>query len=94
MLLLLCMQAKSKVNVGFWGGIVPGNAAKHDVLGAMLEAGALGFKSFVSPSGINDFPNVTREDVEAAVPFLMQQGVPYLVHSELVTPVEEQEVRL
>lgn len=31
------LQAKAKVNVGFWGGITPDNAHKHDVLWAMLQ---------------------------------------------------------
>lgn len=41
------LQAKAKVNVGFWGGITPDNAHNDDVLWGMLKAGALGFKSFL-----------------------------------------------
>ena len=37
-----------------------------------------------SPSGINDFPNVSPEDVVAALPTIKALGVPLLVHSELV----------
>jgi hypothetical protein len=37
--------------MGFWGGLVPENAGDHAVLAGMVEAGALGFKSFISPSG-------------------------------------------
>lgn len=87
-------QAKAKVNVGFWGGITPANAHKHDVLWSMLKAGALGFKSFVSPSGINDFENVSRSDVASAMHFLQSKGSPYFVHAELVTDVEQTEVRV
>lgn len=87
-------QAKAKVNVGFWGGITPSNAHKHDVLWSMLKAGALGFKSFVSPSGINDFENVSRSDVASAMHFLQSKGSPYFVHAELVTDVEQTEVRV
>lgn len=85
-------QVKAKVNVGFWGGITPANAHKHDVLWGMLRAGALGFKSFVSPSGINDFENVSRSDVADAMHFLLSKGAPYFVHAELVTDVEQAEV--
>lgn len=87
------LQTKAKVNVGFWGGITPENAHKHDVLWGMLKAGALGFKSFVSPSGINDFENVSRSDVADAMHFLLSKGAPYFVHAELVTDVEQAEVR-
>lgn len=80
--------------MGFWGGIVPANAHKHDVLWGMLKAGALGFKSFVSPSGINDFENVSRSDVADAMHFLLSKGAPYFVHAELVTDVEQAEVGL
>lgn len=87
------LQAKAKVNVGFWGGITPQNAHKHDQLWSMLKAGALGFKSFMSPSGINDFENVSRSDVQDAMHFLLTKGAPYFVHAELVTDVEPTEVR-
>lgn len=87
------VQAKAKVNIGFWGGITPDNAHKHDVLWGMLKAGALGFKSFVAPSGINDFPNVSRSDVADAMHFLLSKGAPFFVHAELVTDVEQTEVR-
>ncbi len=39
------------MDVGFWGGIIPFNAGNHSTLQGMLDAGALGFKSFMSPSG-------------------------------------------
>ena len=39
------------MSIGHWAGLVPENAAKHDVLAELLAAGALGFKSFMSPSG-------------------------------------------
>src|SRR6476661_4731055 len=44
--------AKGKIhtNVGFWGGIVPGNAG--DVEGLIAE-GVLGFKCFLTHSGID-----------------------------------------
>ena len=40
------------VDVGFWGGMVPANSHNATELRAMLDAGALGFKSFFSPSGV------------------------------------------
>jgi hypothetical protein len=87
------LQAKAKVNVGFWGGITPANAHNDEVLWGMLKAGALGFKSFLAPSGINDFENVSRSDVAGAMHFLLSKGAPFFVHAELVTDVEQTEVR-
>lgn len=45
------VQGKLWVDVGLWGGITPDNARNASVLLGMLDAGALGFKSFMSPSG-------------------------------------------
>ena len=40
------------MDAGFWGGIVPDNAGHHSTLQAMVDAGVLGFKSFMIPSGV------------------------------------------
>ena len=53
------LQGKLWVDVGYWGGIVPQNAANHSVLQGLLDAGALGFKSFMSPSGAHWSPSIT-----------------------------------
>src|ERR1700690_2279815 len=50
---------KCWVNVGFWGGVVPGNAAQLQELGA---AGVFGFKCFLVPSGVPEFKNVKERD--------------------------------
>jgi allantoinase len=68
------------VDVGFWGGVVPGNAAE---LAAMAERGMLGAKCFLCHSGIDDFPASREEDLRAAMPVLRDAGVPLLVHAEL-----------
>ena len=67
-------------NVGFWGGVVPGNAADIEPL---IAAGVLGFKAFLTHSGIDDFPNATEADLRAAMPILARHGLPLLVHCEL-----------
>jgi len=33
----------------------------------MIRAGVVGFKCFLCPSGVDEFPEVTKEDVEAAL---------------------------
>ena len=46
------------IDVGFWGGVIPGNTAE---LARMFEAGVVGFKCFLVPSGVDEFPHVTEE---------------------------------
>jgi allantoinase len=65
---------------GFWGGIVPGNA--HEI-NALADKGVLGFKAFLTHSGIDDFPNVTEADLRKAMPLIAKRGLPLLVHAEL-----------
>ena len=67
------------VDVGFWGGVVPGNAAGLD---ALIDAGVRGFKCFLVPSGVDEFPAVSEEALRAALPILARRGVPLLVHAE------------
>ena len=68
------------VDVGFWGGVVPGNARE---LAQMVHLGALGFKAFMCHSGIDDFPAATELDLRLAMAILGGLGVPLLVHAEL-----------
>ncbi len=68
------------VDCGFWGGVVPGN---EEQLAPMVESGVFGFKCFLVPSGIDEFPNVAEADLRRAMPILARLGVPLLVHAEL-----------
>ena len=45
------LQGKLWMDIGFWGGHVPANAGNLTTLQGLLDAGALGFKAFMSPSG-------------------------------------------
>lgn len=74
-----------RVDVGFWGGVVPGNEGE---LAALWHAGALGFKAFLVPSGVEEFPAVGEEDLQRALPVLAALGAPLLVHAELPGPIE------
>lgn len=73
-------KGKLFVNCGFWGGIVPGNLKD---LQPLSDAGVLGFKAFLTHSGIPDFPNSTMETLEEAAPVLAKNKIPLLVHAEL-----------
>jgi allantoinase len=79
-------REKCWVNVGFWGGVVPGNAGE---LGALHRAGVFGFKCFLVPSGVPEFANVDENDLQAALPVLAALDTPLLVHAELPGPIEE-----
>jgi allantoinase len=77
---LAAARDKLFVDVGFWGGVVPGNARD---LAELAEAGVLGAKAFLVHSGIDDFPNATAADLRAAMPVLRDHGLPLLAHAEL-----------
>ncbi len=72
------------VDVGFWGGVVPGNTPE---LARMFAAGVVGFKCFLVPSGVDEFPHVTEEDLREAMPELTRLGALLIVHAELPGPI-------
>ena len=73
-------KEKLHVNVGFYGGVVPGNI---DDLDALLSAGVFGIKAFLTHSGIDEFPNVIEADLRKALPVLKKHDAKLLVHCEL-----------
>ena len=77
---------KCCVDVGFWGGVVPGNASE---LPELHRAGAFGFKCFLVPSGVPEFANVNESDLRAALPVLAELNAPLLVHAELRETIEK-----
>lgn len=56
-------KGKLHVDVGFWGGIIPGNEKQ---LLPMLDHGVVGFKCFLCPSGVEEFPNVDKNSIDLA----------------------------
>ena len=74
-------RGRLRVDCGFFGGLVPGNAGQIEPL---ADAGVLGFKAFLCHSGIDEFPNVTEADLRLAMPILAGRGLPLLAHAELV----------
>ena len=77
---------KCHVDVGFWGGVVPGNATE---LEGMLAAGVVGFKCFLVASGVEEFPHVTEQDLRQTMPVLSRLGALLIVHAELPGPIAE-----
>ncbi len=77
-------QGQCYVDVGFWGGVVPGNTTE---LAPLLDAGVVGFKCFLIHSGVDEFPNVTEGDLRAAMPELTKLGAVLIVHAEVPGPI-------
>jgi allantoinase len=73
------------VDVGFWGGVVPGNL---DQLAGMVQDGIRGFKCFLVDSGVDEFGWVGEADLMPAMAALAQLRVPLLVHAELAGPID------
>ncbi|MBH1938349.1 allantoinase AllB [Streptomyces sp. AV19] len=67
------------VDVGFWGGALPGNRAE---LRPLHDAGVLGFKAFLSPSGVEEFPHLGADDLEAVAREVAGFGGLLIVHAE------------
>jgi allantoinase len=82
---LAAAEGKLHVDCGFWGGVVPGN---KNELGNLWNAGVVGFKCFLIHSGVDEFPNVTENDLRDAMPEMAQLGAVLIVHAELPGPVE------
>jgi len=78
------------VDVGLWGGVVPGNERE---LAPMLHAGALGFECALMSSDPDRFPAMSEMDLRAAMPAIARRGVPLLVHAELAGPIEAARAR-
>lgn len=73
-------RGRCHVDVGFWGGVVPGNRRDLEPLAA---AGVLGFKCFLAPSGVAEFGHVSEADLCDALPILASLDLPLLAHAEL-----------
>ncbi|MDQ1104905.1 allantoinase AllB [Nocardioides zeae] len=67
------------VDVGFWGGAVPGNVAD---LAPLWDAGVLGFKCFLSPSGVDEFPPLDAAGFRAALREVARFDGLMIVHAE------------
>ncbi|HEY1100030.1 MAG TPA: allantoinase AllB [Myxococcota bacterium] len=79
------------VDVAFWGGVIPGNAAD---LPDLARFGVPGCKCFTCPSGVDEFPHVVKSDLDIAMPILRDTGTTLLVHAEAPGPLEAAEAIL
>ena len=81
---LAAARGQCFVDVGFWGGVVPGNT---DELAALFAGGVVGFKCFLIHSGVDEFPNVTENDLRDALPELRRLGALLIVHADVPGPI-------
>lgn len=70
---------KCFTDVGFWGGVVPGNAGE---LAAMADFGVPGFKCFLVPSGVPEFEHVSGTELSEVLSEVARIGAVLLVHAE------------
>ncbi len=77
-------RGQCAVDVGFWGGVVPGNG---DELAGLVLDGVRGFKCFLVDSGVAEFGWVDESHLRPAMGQLAALGVPLLVHAELAGPI-------
>jgi allantoinase len=67
------------VDVGFWGGAVPGNLASLD---GLHQAGVFGFKAFLADSGVPEFGLLEHADLDAVLAETARLGALLIVHAE------------
>ncbi|MFE0748390.1 allantoinase AllB [Gordonia sp. NPDC058843] len=72
-------QGKTHIDVGFWGGAIPGN---EDDLRGLHDAGVFGFKCFLLHSGVDEFPHLTADEMEADMAKLAEFDSLMIVHAE------------
>ncbi len=72
-------RASSLVDFAFWGGLTPGNLAHLDALAA---CGVVGFKAFMSNSGIDDFQAADDLTLYEGMARAARLGLPVAVHAE------------
>ncbi len=73
-------KEKLHVNCGFYGGVIPNNEKDIEKL---IQEGVFGIKGFLTHSGIDEFPNITKADLEKIAPILAKYDLPLLLHCEL-----------
>ncbi len=74
-----CAEAKSVLDFALWGGLTPNNL---DTMEEMAEAGAIGFKAFMSRSGTSDFSHSNAGVLKRGMKIAAACGLPVGVHAE------------
>lgn len=72
-------RGRIHTDVGFWGGAVPGNTKD---LRPLHDAGVFGFKCFLLPSGVEEFPQLAPAELEEAMREIARFDGLLIVHAE------------
>ncbi|WP_261575624.1 allantoinase AllB [Frankia gtarii] len=81
-------EGQIAVDVGFWGGIIGADTRNLADLAALHDAGVFGFKAFLAPSGVEEFPHVSMEVLAAAARHTARMGALTVVHAEAPAVLE------
>ncbi|MDV3221551.1 allantoinase AllB [Intrasporangium sp.] len=73
------------VDVGFWGGAVPGNLSE---LRPLHEEGVFGFKCFLLPSGVDEFPPLDLAELVHVMREIASLDGLLIVHAEDAETIE------
>jgi allantoinase len=74
-----CLERSAHVDVGLWGGLIPGGV---DAMNELAARGVVGFKAFMCSSGIDDFPGVDDLTLYEGMCRAASLGLPVAVHAE------------
>ena len=74
-----CAEAKSVLDFALWGGLTPNNL---DTMEELADAGAIGFKAFMSRSGTSDFAHSNGGVLKRGMKIAAACGLPVGVHAE------------
>ncbi len=72
-------EASSRTDFALWGGLTPGNL---DKLEELADRGVVGFKAFMSDSGIEEFGRADDETLFGGMKIAAKLGLPVAVHAE------------
>jgi allantoinase len=72
-------RGRARIDFALWGGLVPGDLSRLDEL---AERGVVGFKAFMCPSGVDEFPAADPETLARGMERAAALGLPVAVHAE------------
>jgi allantoinase len=73
------IESGSILDAALWGGLVPGNLSH---LRELAACGVIGFKAFMSASGLDDFPSLYGSALREGMKIAAELGLPVAVHAE------------
>jgi allantoinase len=72
-------EKSSWTDFALWGGLTPGSL---DTMAELAERGVIGFKAFMSDSGISDFARADDLTLQRGMAIAARLGLPVAVHAE------------